>query len=94
MGDTTIMKNRFYVSKTDIKKGKRNDSRCCPVALCLARNIKLTFGVSVSQQTVGIDGKIYKLCEKGQRFIRNFDCGIKGEPFHLYIRNSSLRKDV
>lgn len=77
---------RIYVTKEDIKNGKKKISNFCPVALSLKRRFpKRTIHVGISICCIGKFKRI-ELPNKASNFICKFDQDISTEPFSFNLK--------
>lgn len=81
------MKVKIEITKSDIKKGKKQQIDSCPIALAIkrklkARNICVSDGVAFN-----LEGNEYwvDLPNKASYFIDNFDDGLKVKPFSFIM---------
>lgn len=76
-------KYRIYVTKNDIKNGKRGNCSKCPVALALYRRFP-DFKIKVGA-LIKIGHELLEIKNRVAFFIHDFDGGKKVKPFSFYI---------
>jgi hypothetical protein len=84
-----MRRQKFRMTRLDIKKGQRRTPSSCPVALCVARTL-VEDHVSVGSSFVSCyreNGSMLrsKLTGKVEKFIRDFDNGKKVEPISFIL---------
>jgi hypothetical protein len=75
------------VSQTDIKKGRKEDSKSCAIALALKRTFGSRVKVDVQPYAVNINKTEYSLPVSARDFVRDFDQLAKREvkPFSFEL---------
>lgn len=79
-------------TKNDLETGIRRDSRWCPLALAIRRELPQC-DVEVYSRELRIDGKDIPLPEDAKIFVKYFDMGIWGLPhfgFTLELPDANL----
>lgn len=83
---------KIFVTKKDIKKGKRNSFKHCPIALSLKR--RKVYFEAINEGCIITDGYDDENSEAGKiplpqiakRFIARFDTGNKVMPFSFKVK--------
>lgn len=87
------------VTKTDIKKGKKESTTCCPIALAVKRKLKKPQLIYVFRDEIRFGrqwGNNYDndidLPKSAVKFIDKFDDGEKVKPFSFTLSAKELKR--
>jgi len=97
-----MKKINLNITKDNIKNGERTNPGKCPIANSVMDTVKNVIYVSILPQEATIKVKTGKkieafrgkLPEKAFNFIRNFDDGLRVNPFNLTLELNKLDKKI
>lgn len=79
---------RISVTEDDIKRGKREDTKWCPIA-CAARKLGKKKRIYVDDCYVEIGSQSFRLPKVAQNFVYSFDGGKRVRPFSFVAKKES-----
>lgn len=81
---------RISVTADDIKRGKRENTKWCPIA-CAVRKLGKKKRIYVDQDVITLGSVTYKMPQRAGNFVDLFDSGEKVRPFSFVAKKDSWR---